>query len=179
MDLGRMGDQLFATVAAFGFDAEISHSMSSGQAPFSGTVGYLWQTLRHLPRFRPPRVCLQGEFGLIEQEVLLVATANTRRYGGGLCIAPQADPRDGYFDLCIVDPVPFHTVLPMLPRLFWGGHVGHPAVRLERTAWLRLETEEPCLLHADGEYLGQTPAALEISPAALRVVLPRPARALA
>ena len=92
IDLGRAGDRLFATVAAFGFDAEISDRMANGQVPFSGTIGYLYETLRHTGRYRPPRVCLRGDFGEIDQEVLQVSTANTRSYGGGMQIAPAADP---------------------------------------------------------------------------------------
>lgn len=172
IDLGQAGAALFCTVAAFGFDAEISEAMHQGRIPFPGTAGYLYATLGHLFRFRPPRVRLEGEFGVFEGEVLLVATANTRSYGGGMQIAPTADPRDGRLEVCIVRQVPKLTVLGMLPRLFWGGHVHHPAVRVERTSWLRLHTAEPHLLHADGESLAHTPVTIEALPAALQVVLP-------
>lgn len=172
LDLGKAGEALFCTVAAFGFDAEISEAMRQGQIPFPGTAGYLYATLGHLFRFRAPRVRLEGEFGIFEGQVLLVATANTRSYGGGMQIAPAADPRDGKLEVCIVRQVPKLTVLTVLPRLFWGGHVGHPAVRMERTSWLRIHTDEPHLLHADGEPLAHTPVAIEAVPAALQVVLP-------
>ncbi|MBI2505262.1 MAG: diacylglycerol kinase family lipid kinase [Candidatus Latescibacteria bacterium] len=172
IDLGRVGEALFCTVAAFGFDAEISEAMLQGQIPFPGTAGYLYATLGHLFRFRPPQVRLEGEFGLFEGEVLLVATANTSYYGGGMKIAPDADPRDGKLEVCIIRQVPKWTVLSMLPRIFWGGHVRHPAVRVERTSWLRIHSTQPRLLHADGEFLGHTPATIEALPAALQVVLP-------
>jgi diacylglycerol kinase (ATP) len=173
LDLGRCDDKYFATVAAFGFDADISLAMQNGQIPFKGTPGYLYATLKHLRRFRPFTVRLSGEFGSWQGEVLLVAAANTATYGGGLRIAPHASPCDGLLDVCIVRKIPPATLLCMLPRLFWGGHLRHPAVRLERTAWLRVETEganRP--LCADGERLSQTPTRLHSSAAALRVILP-------
>lgn len=172
IDLGKTGQALFATVAAFGFDAEVSEAMRQGQVPIAGTLGYLYATVRHLYRFAAPRVRLEGEFGTIEGPVLLVATANTRSYGGGMQIAPAADPADGKFAVCIVKNLPRRTILAVLPRLFWGGHVHHPAVRLERTSWLRLHTDTPHLMHADGEPLAHTPATLEVLPGALQVVLP-------
>lgn len=172
IDLGKAGEALFCTVAAFGFDAEISEAMRQGRTPFPGTAGYLYATLGHLFRFRPPVVRLEGEFGTFEGEVLLVATANTRSYGGGMKIAPAADPRDGKLEVCIVRQVPKRTILAVLPRLFWGGHVYHPAVSMERTSWLRIHTAEPQLLHADGEPLAHTPVTIEALPAALQVVLP-------
>jgi diacylglycerol kinase (ATP) len=172
MDLGRAGDHLFATVAAFGFDAEVSHHMATGQVPLSGTLGYLFETLRHIGRYHPAKVVLRGDFGEITNRVLQVSTANTRSYGGGMRIAPHADAHDGLFDVVIIDYVPRRTVLSVLPRVFSGKHIEHPAVRVERTARLEIHTEEPRVMHADGEYLGETPLTLETIPAALRVVLP-------
>ena len=172
IDLGQAGDRLFATVAAFGFDAEISNRMANGQVPFSGTIGYLYETLRHTGRYRPPRVCLRGDFGEIDQEVLQVSTANTRSYGGGMQIAPAADPGDGLFDVVIVDRVPRRTIFSVLPKVFAGRHVTHPAVRVVRTAHLEIHTDEPRVMHADGEYLGETPLVLQTQPGALRVVRP-------
>ena len=161
-----------STVATFGFDAEISHAVCTGQTLFSGTAGYICAALKHLAVYRPPRVRIAGEFGTIQGEVFLVATGNTRSYGGGMKIVPFADPQDGKLDVCIVEPVSRWTILNLLPRIFSGGHIRHPAVRLERTAWLRIETSSPRILHADGEYLGETPATIETAPAALRVIQP-------
>ena len=173
IDLGRAGDRFFATIAAFGFDAEVNRRMDSVQGPLSGRPRYILEALRHLARYQPTRVRLCGDFGEIEQEVLLVSTANARNYGGNLCVAPDADLGDGLFDVVVVDAVPRWAILSLMLRLFWQAHVRHPAVRVERTARLALHTDAPHRVYADGDYLGQTPLVLEISPAALRVVVPR------
>ncbi len=174
IDLGRMGDRYFSTVAAFGFDAEVSEAMSLGQIPFAGTLGYLLQTLRHLRHFRPPRVVLRGAFGQIEQRIFLVAVGNTRSYGGGMAIAPNADPHDGLFDVCIADAMPIATALSLLPRIFSGHHIAHPSIRIVRTDYLEIDCEEKRLLYADGERGGQTPLTLQTAAAALRILLPSP-----
>ena len=140
-----------------------------------GTAGYLWAALRHLFRFEPSKVAATGDFGRLETEVLLVAAAVTRSYGGGMRIAPHADPADGRFDVVIIGPVARRTVVAMLPRLFRGSHVRHPAVRIERSSFLEIETPgggRP--LYADGEPLGETPVSLRIAPGSLRVIAPRP-----
>lgn len=172
IDLGRIGNHYFSTVAAFGFDAEISEAMVLGQAPMAGTLGYLLQTLRHLRHFRPPRVVLRGAFGRIEQRIFLVAAGNTRSYGGGMAIAPHADPQDGLFDVCIADEISATTALSLLPRIFSGRHINHPAVRVERTDYLEIECEGERLLYADGERGGQTPLCLQTAPAAVQILLP-------
>ncbi len=172
IDLGRAGDRFFATIAAFGFDAEVNRRMENAQGPLAGRIRYILAALRHLTRYRPVRVRLGGDFGEIEQEVLQVSTANARNYGGNLCVAPDADLGDGLFDVVVVDAVPRRAILSLMTRLLWRAHVRHPAVRVERTARLVLHTSAPHRVYADGDYLDQTPLALEISPAALRVVVP-------
>lgn len=172
IDLGRAGDRFFATIAAFGFDAEVSRRMERAQGPLSGRVRYVLEALRHLVRYQPVRVRLCGDFGEMEREVLQVSIANAPNYGGNLRVAPNADLGDGLFDVVVVNAVPWPAVLSLMLRLFWQGHLRHPAVRVERTARLGLHTAEPHSVYADGDLLGQTPLALEISPAALRVVVP-------
>ncbi len=172
IDLGRAGDRFFATIAAFGFDAEVNRRMESAQGPLSGRIRYTLEALRHVVRYQPIRVRLCGDFGEIEQEVLQVSTANARNYGGNLCVAPDADLGDGLFDVVVVDAVPRRAFLSLMLRLFWRAHVRHRAVRVERTARLALHTDAPHRVYADGDYLGQTPLVLEISPAALRVAVP-------
>ncbi len=175
-DLGRCGDRWFATVAAFGFDAEVSQIMEAGRAPLPGTAGYLLASLRHLRDFRPPRVRLTGEFGELDEEVFLTAVANTRSYGGGLRIAPDACHDDGRFDVCIIDgKLSRSTLLGLLPRVFGGGHVRHRSVQILRTRWIRIEPHDggaQHLLHADGEPLATAPVTLRVEPQALRVIRP-------
>ena len=90
-----------------------------------------------------------------------------------ICALPQMpDLGDGLFDVVVVNAVPRRAILSLMLRLFWEGHVRHPAVRIERTARLGLHTDAPHSVYADGDYLDQTPLVLEISPAALRVVVP-------
>lgn len=171
VDLGAAGDRLFCTVATFGFDAEVSQAMSAGRVPISGALGYVYASLRQMSAFQPPVVRLTGEFGQIEGRVLLVATGNTRSYGGGMQIVPAADPFDGKLDICIVSPVSRWTVMAVFPRVFCGRHVNHPAVRMVRSSWLRIDTLESRVIQADGESLTRTPARIEVRPGALDVIL--------
>ena len=175
IDLGRCGRHWFATVAAFGFDAEVAEAAAAGLTPFTGTVGYLWEALRHLRRYRPPRVRLRGEFGALEQEVFLAATANTSCYGGGMRICPDADPTDGLLDLCLVDGgVSPRVVLAMLPRIFRGGHVRSPAVRMLRSSWVEIEPLDgrTMSLRADGEPMAAAPVVLRAERRVLEVIQP-------
>jgi len=183
LDSERGGDgdgRLFCTVAACGFDAQVGQAFNDrrdgaglfGRTLVSGTLSYLLSGLGRLARYRPVEMRLAGDFGERHGRYVLVATGNTCSYGGGMRIAPGADPRDGLFDICIVEALSKTTLLRVLPRLFTGAHIHHPAVRIERSSWLRIEPREPQLVHVDGESAGYTPAAIECVPGALSMVVP-------
>jgi diacylglycerol kinase (ATP) len=160
----------FCTVATLGFDSRVSRYVEQHRLPVKGTLAYLYSTLRILLGFQPVLLRLRGDFGVFEGRVTLAATGNTAFYGGAMRIAPGAKLDDGLFHLCIVGAVPRRTVLRILPKVFSGAHLAHPAVRMLTTRSLEIETPEGAeWICADGESICQTPARLEVRPGALRV----------
>jgi diacylglycerol kinase (ATP) len=172
VDLGKIGDRYFDTIATCGYDAEVSRRVTEEGTPFSGTAAYVYTAITTLFRYRSPVVRLEGDFGSYEGEILLTATGVTSSYGGGMKIVPEAVIDDGLFDVCIIEPVPHRTVLRLLFTLFWGGHAGHRAVHMHRTKTLTIETDPPILLYADGERVCYTPATIEIIKRGLTVIAP-------
>ena len=173
VDLGKIGDHYFDTIATCGYDAEVSRRVSEEGTPFSGTAAYVYMAVTTLFRYQSPVVRLEGDFGAYEGEILLTATGITSSYGGGMKIVPGAIIDDGFFEVCIIEPVPRRTVLRLLGTLFWGGHAGHPAVQMHRTKSLTIETDPPILLYADGERVCYTPATVEIVERGLTVIAPQ------
>ena len=172
VDVGKVGDRYFDTIATCGYDAEVSRRASEGNVPFSGTASYVYTAIATLYSYKSPTVRLEGDFGIYEGEILLVATGITPRYGGGFKIIPDAVVNDGLFDVCIIKPVSRSTVLRILVKLFWGGHISHPAVTIHRTKSLTIQTDSPILLYADGEEIGYTPATIELVERGLTVLVP-------
>ena len=175
IDLGRIGDRYFTTVVTLGFDSEVSQYVAEGRAPFflRGAAAYVYATLVKLIRYRSPWVRLKGDFGEYEGTLFLAATGNTSRYGGRMKIAPSAVVDDGWLDVCLVEAVPRREVVRMIPKVFSGKHLSHPAVSMKQTRRLEIESREPLWLWADGEPIGQTPATIEVVHHALSVVTPQ------
>ena len=163
----------FTTIATCGYDTEVSRRAAKGTPLFAGTASYAYAAVETLFYYEPPFVRLEGDFGTHEGPLLLAATGITSRYGGGFQIVPNARIDDGLFDVCIIRPVSSLTVLRLLVTLFWGGHVGHPAVSMHQTRTLKIETDTPMLLYADGEPMCETPATIEIIEGGLTVMAPR------
>ena len=166
-------DNYFTTIATCGYDTEVSRRAAKGTPLFAGTASYAYAAVETLFYYEPPFVRLEGDFGVHEGPLLLAATGITNRYGGGFQIVPNARIDDGLFDVCIIRPVSSLTVLRLLVTLFWGGHVGHPAVSMHQTRTLKIETDTPMLLYADGEPMCETPATVEIIKHGLTVMSPQ------
>jgi diacylglycerol kinase (ATP) len=101
---------------------------------------------------------------------MFAVAGNNDRYGGGMCITPQASMIDGLLDLCLVKEVTRTTLLRVFPRVFRGTHLDHPQVFYTKTKCLLIESTEPTELFADGEFIQSIPARIEAVPAALEVI---------
>ncbi|MEC8890997.1 MAG: diacylglycerol kinase family protein [Chloroflexota bacterium] len=133
IDLGKVGETFFATVATLGFDSEVAEYVDSGATPFflSGILSYLYGLLIKLPKYQFPEVRIRTDSSMFRGSILLSAVGNTDRYGGGFLICPGAKIDDGLLHLCIVRQIPRLEVLKVLPKVFFGQHVSHPKVSLE------------------------------------------------
>lgn len=89
-------------------------------------------------------------------------------YGGGMKVAPRADPSDGHFEVQIQTGSKLDYALAM-PKVFRGTHLPHPRVREERAEVVDVRCTPHAKLEADGEVLGTTPAGFRILAGALRV----------
>ena len=147
IDLGRCGDRLFATVASFGFDAEVGEEMAEGRSPLPGTAGYLYTALRRLRGYRPAPVCLRGEFGVREQEVFLLAMGNTPSYGAACASARKPTRRtDGSISAWWTAASPPARCSPWFPGSSAAGTWALPRCRCcAPPGWRsRLSTVVPC-----------------------------------
>ena len=172
IDLGRVNDHYFCTVATIGIDSEVSSYVDGMRGPLKGTVAYLYGALCVLRRYQAKTVRLSGDFGVIEQPIFLASSANTRLYGGSIPIAPDADPTDGLLDLCVIDAVSKLRALTLIPTVLAARHRNRRGVRIIQTKRFTIDADDPLEIWADGERIARTPATIEAAPAALRVVLP-------
>ena len=172
VDLGRVNDRYFCTVATIGVDAEVSSFVDSMRVPLSGTAAYLYGALRVLSRYRPRSLRIAGDFGVVDKPLFLASSANTSSYGGAIQIAPYAVPTDGQLDLCIIESVSRLRALTLLPAVLAGRHCSLPEVHFIQAERFTIESSDPLELWADGERIGRTPVTIEAVPDAVGVMAP-------
>jgi YegS/Rv2252/BmrU family lipid kinase len=184
IDLGRVETfamsrsvSYFVNVAGLGFDAEAAWRVNRLSRLVGGTLPYVVGTLHTLWQYAAPRVRVSLDDQVIVLPLFMIAVGNCAAYAGGMRIVPTARPDDGAFDVCLVHALPRLEVLRMIPRLYSGGHVSHPSVKLIRCRTLAAEVlnsndrgPRRVFCHADGQQVGCLPARFAIRPAALRCV---------
>jgi diacylglycerol kinase (ATP) len=174
----------FCCVAGVGLDGEVSRRANRLPRWLRGHGGYVLSLTPTIFTFAPlPMKILTPREGhevdnsgdwitRSDQPTLLAAFANTPLYGGGMKIAPRAKMDDGLLDVCIVGGVDPFKLFCMFPTIYSGGHLKIKEVSYFQASRVRVETEHPLDVYADGEYVCRTPVEISVHRAALRVVTP-------
>ena len=160
----------FASAAGAGFDAAVAARART--STLCGTLPYLVAALTTVWRQRPTDVVLECDDGAPRSiAVTAVIAANGRCFGGGMRIAPAADPADARLDVVVVGALGRLELLRWLPTMYRGAHVRHPRVRVRRARWVRL-AGAALPTHIDGEPAAPTPVRFTVEPGALRLRVP-------
>jgi len=101
---------------------------------------------------------------------LLAAFANTQFFGDGMRIAPQADLTDGKLDVCRISTINPFKLFCMFPTVYFGHHLWMSEVEYSQAESVRVETEPPLEIYADGEFVCETPVEIAVARGALRVI---------
>ena len=104
--------------------------------------------------------------------VMNVVAANGRFAGGGIEVAPHADPSDGLIELVAASPGKWTEMVSVTARLLAGELDESKHVFRVPAKTLVLEGEPPLPFNIDGEFVGEGRLALEIVPAALQIFVP-------
>ncbi len=156
-----------ASVVTAGFSGRVNLTANGMTLPV-GSMKYTLATLKESTRLRPVPLRMQLDDGrIIDQDVSFVAIANTRYFGGGMAICPDADPADGLLDVTVVDPLSAPRLLLFLPLVYSGRHVRHPAVTTYRARSVSVTCGDS--FWGDGEALGFAAGRIGIAPRSIAV----------
>lgn len=172
--------RFFCCVGGVGLDGEISRRANHLPRWLRGHGGYVLSLFPALWKFAPlpmkiftPHAEQAGAWATRSAGPTIVAVfANTPVYGGGMKIAPAALLDDGLLDLCIVKDLDKFKLFCLFPTIYFGRHLSMREVDYFETSRARIETERPCDVYADGEYVCQTPIEVGVQRAALQVIVP-------
>lgn len=170
---GREATRAFANVADFGLGPETSDLIARGPKRL-GPAAYLYGALRAIAAFTPTPIRVEvDDEPIYDGPSGMAVIANSSHFGGGMRVAPRARVDDGLFEVLVLDCASRRTlVTEILPRIYRGAHLGHPAILQARGRAVTITASKPFPLEVDGEIVGATPAQFSLLPGALRVLVP-------
>lgn len=176
VDLGRIRgadgtDRWFGTVMAAGFDSLVTDRTNRMRWPH-GRMRYNVAMVAELSKLRllPFRLSFDGGEE-VATDLTLAAFGNTRSYGGGMLICPDADYTDGQLDVTMVASASRTKLIRLFPTVFKGTHVDLDEVRTARAKVITVDC--PGInAYADGEFVCPLPVEVSAVPAAVRILRP-------
>lgn len=171
IDVGEANGKRFLGIVSVGFDSEANRRANETNF-LRGNLVYAYAALRTLLGWKPARFTIRVDQERIRLSGYSVSVANSKAFGGGMYIAPNAELDDGEFDIVAVGEVSRLRFVRSLPKVFKGTHVDEEEVRVFRAPHLELTASRPFPVYADGEHLTDLPTSLRVLPRALSVLVP-------
>jgi YegS/Rv2252/BmrU family lipid kinase len=170
---GEIRTRYFHNLTSFGLGGEVDERVNNSGKKLGGFLSFIMATLISLVRYEGKRIRLRVDDHFDEEVVVLnVAVANGQYHGGGMWVAPGADPSDGLFHVTIIGDLSLPEVFYYLPKLYNGKILQVKQVRSLTGRKVEALSDERVLLDVDGEQPGRLPVKIEIIPSALRILSP-------
>ncbi|HEY6522679.1 MAG TPA: diacylglycerol kinase family protein [Solirubrobacteraceae bacterium] len=172
LDLGVIGERTFIGIASCGFDSE-ANRIANETTLVRGRLVYAYGLLRALAGWRPATFTIAVD-GADARSVsgYTVAAANSRYYGGGMMLAPDATLQDGMLDVVLILETPKLRFLRHAPAVFTGAHVRLENVELLRGHTIEISASRPFTMYADGDPIAELPVTVSVLPAAVQTLVP-------
>jgi diacylglycerol kinase (ATP) len=173
---GTDGTRWFVNVLSVGLGGLVDRYVAESSRMFGGKAAYLWASTRALARFRRARVRCAVTLGDERHEralsTFMMAVCNGCFFGGGMHVAPMAQPDDGRFEVVSLD-APNKLAFAVTSRaIYAGGHLSAIGTKHFGCDSLAIDVEgddarDTFLLDVDGEPLGGLPIEVGLVPRAL------------
>ncbi|MBI5826059.1 MAG: diacylglycerol kinase family lipid kinase [Chloroflexi bacterium] len=161
IDLGLVkgGDypegRYFGNGIGVGFDAAVGNEAIKVRWT-RGLLAYLIGVIKTVfLYYNPAQVeIILDDTETIRQVSLMISVMNGRRMGGGFQMAPESQPDDGLFDLCIAETASKARILAMIPHFIKGTQAALPEIQMKRAKKVSIRSLDMTFpAHADGEFI--------------------------
>ncbi len=169
---GQDRTSVFANVLSFGLGGLTDSLVASGPKWLGGRAAYFLGAVRATAVHHPVPIELTLDDKVVEVAAFSnVAVCLGQYFGGGMHVAPLADPSDGYLDVVTMELSKLKT-LSLAKDIYRGTHLQREGVKHYRCRKLRAAPtrNDESLLDIDGEQSGKLPIEVELLPHALQLL---------
>lgn len=166
VDLGIVNRQYFINIASLGLDAEIANNVSlMKEKNIPNKMVYDASILYTLSKRQDPMVKFFGS----KNAVTLLAVCNGRYYGNGFKMAPDANIRDGIFDIYEVESLKTYQIPGLFLKLCRGTHEKSKHVKRFWSDELIVESEKELICNIDGDIIKDKKFDFRLIPEAITI----------
>ncbi|WP_419212620.1 diacylglycerol/lipid kinase family protein [Maribacter sp. X9] len=150
LDILEVGGHTSLHISDFGVNAALIKNYEKSDV--RGKLGYLLQAIPTLTTSKYPfAVTVKANDKTINEEVILVAIANAKKFGTGANINPTGKLDDGIFEVLLFKNFDISEIL----KTFYGEIAPNSEfVTVIKTTEARITCEEPLPFQIDGEFMG-------------------------
>ena len=182
VDIGRVTGgvypqgRYFCNCVGIGFDA-IGTIEVSKLPRMGGFLSFFIAVIKTIfLYYKAPLTRIEYDGQTLTQPSLMVSIMNGRRLGGGFIMAPNSEPDDGFFDLCIAEEMSRVRIFQLIPHFLKGTQATQKEIKTARATHIQITALEGSKLPAqtDGEILcidGQH-LEVELLPRQIEVICP-------
>jgi diacylglycerol kinase (ATP) len=158
----------FGNCVGIGFDAITTIEVHK-LPRWGGFLGFLVAVLKTVFLYnKAPMATIVYDEKSLTQRSLMISIMNGRRLGGNFLLAPNSEPDDGLFDLCIAEQMSSLAVIRMIPHFIRGDQATQPTIKTGQAAHITITgVDGPLPAQTDGEIICVDGTRLEVE------VLPR------
>ncbi|RJO73060.1 MAG: diacylglycerol kinase family lipid kinase [Myxococcales bacterium] len=165
---GRRALSHFINITSFGIGGLVDRYVNASSKALGGKLSFMIATVRAVAAYSPRPVRLTIDDGEPQElRIVNVAVANGRFFGGGMMIAPQAEPDDGLFDIVVLGDLTKWEIISGSGDVYKGAHLSQPKISHMRGRKVTAESDQEVLIDMDGEAPGRLPCEFEILPRVL------------
>ncbi len=162
----------YTNLLSMGFAADVA-ALRHRRFLSLGQAGYLLSIFLCLARLdrRPFPVRFDGQQEFDARRCLFLTFNNSKFTGGTMMIAPDAVTDDGLIEYVRWGPIGRAGLIRNLATLYDGTHTRHPLAERHAVRRVEFQLDTPVDVMVDGEVLTLECRAVDVLPAALRVVV--------
>lgn len=181
---GEQVSRYFLNVSSFGLSASVIGRVKTGSSldwlpldVFRGKASFAISTLQEVLDlgYTTVRVKLDDKDEK-PLNTINFCVANSRFFGGGMMIAPDAKINDGFLDVVNIGDIKTAKILLNAYKLYNGSHLDLAEIKSTRATRIEVSPSninQKIYFETDGELPGRLPAIYQIVPNALQIRVPK------
>ena len=157
----------FCLMAGIGFDGETVHAVNEAWKKYSGKGAYIFSGLKTLIGYSPRPLTFLVDGETFSGFSAIIGKAS--KYGGHYRVTPDADLGHPQLSLIIMQGKRRSDIIRYVWGIMQGSHLRMKDIIYRRARTVRVEGS--ARIQIDGDYLGETPAVINVIPDALRLIV--------